>query len=533
MKKKKLRILALGMAMVLSMSAFLTGCGGKGDSGGSEADTSGGAAENGSGDTDSGANDASGEIYEVVIQFPTLGDTPKDLQLVEDELNKITEPEIGVHVTFYPASAFELNNTTNMMVSSGEKLDLAMCMFEGGAQSYVNKGMLIELDDLVEQYGQDIVAAEGVAMSGGYYGGTLYAIPTEEKMGRVKVFEARKDLLEKYNIEYDEEKLYTLDELTEIFKIVKEGEGDKFYCVATCASEAAPYTNFSTADLLGASYASGVLMNYGKGTDEVINYFETEEYEKVCKVMREWMQAGYVSSDCNTVTDASLTQFQTGNFFGEFSNGEPDMLINHSSSLQAYLGTDVVGLRTAMPSSRTQDYQVTQWMIPITCDNPEKTMQFLNMMYAREDVVNLLYWGIEGVHYNRKEGTEHMVEYPEGVDRTNVTYSAVLNVWGDKLKDLVMEPSDDGYYDLMRNFNNSIEEQYTSDALGYCFNSEPVKTEYAAVTDVIKQYDSILGYGVVDPDEELETFRAALKAAGIDKVIEENQKQFNEWKAGN
>ena len=350
MKKKKLKFLALGMAVVLSMSALLTGCGGKGDSGDGGNGMSEGTAENDG--NDGGAGDASGEIYEVVIQFPTLGDTP------EDELNKITEPEIGVHVTFYPASAFELNNTTNMMVSSGEKLDLAMCMFEGGAQSYVNKGMLIELDELVEKYGQDIVAAEGVAMSGGYYDGTLYTVPTEEKMGRVKIFEARRDLLEKYNIEYDKEKIYTLEELTEIFKIVKEGEGDKFYCVATCASEAAPYTNFSTADLLGASYASGVLMNYGKGTDEIVNYFETEEYEKVCKVMREWMQAGYVSSDCNTVTDASLTQFQTGNFFGQFSNGEPDMLINHSASLQAYLGTDVVGLRTSMPASRTQDYQV-------------------------------------------------------------------------------------------------------------------------------------------------------------------------------
>ena len=50
-------------------------------------------------------------------------------------------------------------------------------------------------------------------------------------MGRVKIFEARRDLLEKYNIEYDKEKIYTLEELTEIFKIVKEGEGDKFLTV--------------------------------------------------------------------------------------------------------------------------------------------------------------------------------------------------------------------------------------------------------------------------------------------------------------
>ena len=532
--KKKLRVVALFMAIVMSMTVFLTGCGNSSNDAGNssgEAGETGNAAGGESSNAGNAAGSSSDEIYEVVIQFPTLGDTPQDLQLVEDALNEITEAEIGVHVTFYPASAFELNNTTNMMVSSGEKLDLAMCMFEGGAQSYVNKGMLIELDDLVEQYGQDILAAEGVAMSGGYYNGTLYAIPTEEKMGRVKAFEARKDLLDKYNIEYDENKVYTYDELTEIFRTVKAGEGERFFCIAANASEAAPYTYFSDADLLGASYGGGVLLNYGKGTDEVVNYFETEEYENFCEVMRTWMEEGFISSDSNTVTDASLTQLQTGNYLGMFSNAEPDMVMNHSASMQAYLGTDVVPLYTTMPSSRTQDYQVTQWMIPITCDNPEKTMQFLNMLYGREDIVNLMYWGIEGTHYNRVEGTERMVEFPEGIDRTNTPYAAILNVWGDKLKDYVMEPSNDGYYDMMVGFNNSIQEQYTSDALGYCFNSEPVRTEYAAVSDVITQYDSILGYGVVEPAEELENFRSALKAAGIDKIIEENQRQFDEWKA--
>ncbi len=471
------------------------------------------------------------DLYEVVVQFPTLGDTPQDLPMVEEALNKITEEEIGVHVTFYPCNAFELNNTTNLMVSSGEKLDLAMCMFEGGAQSYVNKGMLIELDDLVEEYGQDILEAEGKAMAGGYYDGILYTIPTEEKMGRVKAFECRKDLLEKYNIEYDPEKIYTMEDLTEIFKIVKEGEGDKFYCVACNASESAPYTYFNTGDYLGASYSSGILENYGKNSDQIVNYFETEEYEKYCETMRNWFEAGYVSSDCNTITDSALTQMQTGNYFGMFSNAEPDMVVNHSTSMQAYLGTDVVPLYTTAPSSRSQDYQVTQWMIPITCDNPEKTMEFLNMTYARQDIVNLIYRGIEGVHYNFKEGSDCEVEYPEGIDSANTPYAVILDVWGDKMKNFVMPPNDATYYDTMRAFNESIKEEYTSDALGYCFNSEPVKTQYAAVSDVIKQYDSVLGYGVVDPVPQIEEFRSALKAAGIDDVIEENQKQFDEWKS--
>ena len=166
------------------------------------------------------AASAEEDIYEVVIQFPTLGTTPPDLQLVEDAINERTESEIGVHVTFYPVSAFETNTTTSLMVSSGEKLDLAISIFEGGVANYVNQGMLLELDDLVEEYGQDILEAEGVAMEGGYFNGALYGIPTEEKMGRVKAFEARKDLLDKYGIEYDENKIYTAEELTEIFEVV-------------------------------------------------------------------------------------------------------------------------------------------------------------------------------------------------------------------------------------------------------------------------------------------------------------------------
>ena len=203
-----------------------------------------------SGMTVSAAED---DIYEIVIQYPTLGTTPPDLQKVEDAINARVESEIGVHVTFYPVSAFETNNTTSLMVSSGEKLDLAISIFEGGVANYVNKGMLIELDDLVEEYGQDIVAAEGIAMEGGYFDGALYGIPTEDKMARVKAFECRKDLLDKYGIEYDENKIYTADELTDIFKIVQEGEGGAFHCVAVNGSEDPLYSFFDHTDQLGAT----------------------------------------------------------------------------------------------------------------------------------------------------------------------------------------------------------------------------------------------------------------------------------------
>ena len=469
------------------------------------------------------------DIYEIVVQFPTLGTTPPDLQKVEDAINERLEPEIGAHITFYPVSAYETNNTTSLMVSSGEKLDLAISIFEGGVSNYVNSGMIMELDDLVEEYGQDILAAEGIAMAGGYFKGSLYGIPAEDKMGRVYAFEARKDLLDKYGIEYDENKIYTADELTEIFRVVQEGEGDGFHCIAANGSEDPIFSYLDHTDRLGASYASGVLMNYGEEDSEIVNYFDTEEFENYCNTVRTWFEEGFLSQDCNTVTDSTLVQMQTGNYLGMFSSAEPDMIMNHSRAMQDYIGTDMVPLYTSEPASMTHMYQVTQWMIPITCENPEKTMEFLNLTYKDADLLNLIYRGIEGEHYVFRDGSDRLIDYPEGIDSSNTPYSVILNVWGDKTLDYQLPPMDESYFTEMEEFNNSISKQ--SVALGYCFNTEPVRTQYAAVNDVITQYESVLGMGVVDPETTLETFRSALDAAGIDEVIAENQRQYDEWRA--
>lgn len=511
---KKLIALLLALIMVLSLVAC-------GSSGGSEAPADGAANE--------GNADSTGEIYEVVMQYPTFGTTPADLQMVEDAINARTEPEIGVHVTFYPVMAFDLNSTTNLMVSSGEKLDLAMSMFEGGVGGYVNKGALIELDDLVAEYGQGIVAAEGVAMAGGYFGGKLYGVPTEEKLGRVKTFFARKDMVEKYNIDYDPEKVYTYEEMSEIFATVKAGEGNTFYCIGTSAGEDPIYAWFDPVDYLGASMASGVLMNYGVGTDEIVNYYASENFAEACNYARQWYKAGYLAPDVNTVTDTGSTQMQSGNYFGYFSSGEPDMIATANTNYPAYIGSEIVAFRVSDVHAVSQNYQSTIWMIPITCDNPEKTMQWLNMMYTDVEIINLLQYGVEGVHYEFRGDSKWEIQYPEGVDGSNVTYMSILNVWGDKSLDYVMPPRDESYYQELKDHNASIAQN--SEALGYCFDSEPVKTQLAAVNSVISEYQASLALGVVDPNEVIPEFLSALEAAGINDIIAENQAQYDAWKA--
>ena len=67
----------------------------------------------------------------------------------------------------------------------------------------------------------------------------------------------------------------------------------------------------------------------------------------------------------------------------------------------------------------------------------------------------------------------------------------------------------------------------TSKFLGYTFDPTNVSTALTAVSAVIGQYAPALECGIVDPEEKIPEFLDALKAAGIDDVIAENQAQLD------
>ena len=74
-------------------------------------------------------------------------------------------------------------------------------------------------------------------------------------------------------------------------------------------------------------------------------------------------------------------------------------------------------------------------------------------------------------------------------------------------------------------------ESRKSPVFGYSFKSQSVSTEIAAVESVIAQYTPSLNAGALDPAKALPEFINALKAAGIDNIIKEQQSQIDAWKA--
>ena len=70
-----------------------------------------------------------------------------------------------------------------------------------------------------------------------------------------------------------------------------------------------------------------------------------------------------------------------------------------------------------------------------------------------------------------------------------------------------------------------------SEAMGFVFDSAAVYDQMAACTTVVAEYRDALLYGLVDVDSYLDKFNEELKAAGIDEIVAEEQKQFDAWLA--
>ena len=67
--------------------------------------------------------------------------------------------------------------------------------------------------------------------------------------------------------------------------------------------------------------------------------------------------------------------------------------------------------------------------------------------------------------------------------------------------------------------------------MGFNFNAEPVKTELANVAAVTGELAGPLASGQVDPATALPDYIERLNQAGIQALIDECQRQLNEWAA--
>ena len=106
---------------------------------------------------------AKDEMPNLVMNFAYL-EVPSDLKMIEEEINKITTEKIGCTVTLNAYTYGNIRDQMTMILASPtEQWDLMCGLFLSGISGFVNKGQLTPLNDLLDEYGQDIKEVLGQA----------------------------------------------------------------------------------------------------------------------------------------------------------------------------------------------------------------------------------------------------------------------------------------------------------------------------------------------------------------------------------
>ena len=160
--------------------------------------------------------------------------------------------------------------------------------------------------------------------------------------------------------------------------------------------------------------------------------------------------------------------------------------------------------------------------IPVVSEHPVEAMKFLNLMHSDPNLLNIMLFGVEGVHWEfEADGRVNILN--------SAWYGAHAGAWtlGNTLLQSVSNKEDPEKNRMLIEYSN---DSLDHASLGFRFRTEPVAAELTALTAVATGTTRALMTGYVDPAVELPAFIENLKAAGFDVVLAEVQKQYAAWK---
>ncbi|OPJ64596.1 ABC transporter substrate-binding protein [Clostridium oryzae] len=487
MKHKKIICTVLS---VLMAGAVITGCGKK----------------------DSGtASKSDGKLKPYTIKFYQIGTPQKDTSDVIKAANKYLKKKINATLDFQFIDWGDYTSKMQVMINSGEKFDIAFtCSWANDYVSNAKKGAFLALDDLMDKYGKDMKQViDPKLLSSNKVNGKLYAVPANKEIAQQRVFRFNDKYVQKYHI--DISKLNTYESLEPVLKKIHAAEPDM---KSVYRAESSP-VELNLDELSGTS---AIDMDIDAKDNKFKNFFEFDKTKNFLKLMRKYYKAGYIRSDAVAASKNGTDCDKTGNWFVDTSTTQPyaDKLWSASFGYKV----DTVGIGT--PVINNSSVSGSMLGISVTAEDPDRDMMFLNLLNTDKYLRNLLNYGIEGKHYTKNsDGTISITS--EGTKN----YSVPGYAFGNLFNTYLTKGTPKDKWQKFKEFNESA---ISAPTLGFSFDQTPVKTELASLANIMDEYRTPLVTGSVDPDQYTKKAVDKLKAAGIDKVIAEAQKQFDAWK---
>ncbi|MGL1892960.1 MAG: ABC transporter substrate-binding protein [Spirochaetaceae bacterium] len=453
-----------------------------------------------------------------------------DQGLVEDKINSILSEKIGATLKIVHIGWGDYDQKMQVVTASGEPYDLAWTgNWSNSYSGNVDKGAFLPLDDLISKYAPayaDTVPQKfrNVAK----IKGKTYGMLNWQMNYMANAWRAPASIMDKAieKIDFDINKISSLKDFEPYLEFVKS-EYPEVYAWGAAGGEPG-FANWNKLlvtngfdDVVGRTAPGYVRL--ADNTRTVVNQFKSDEFRNYVLLMADWAQKGYIQEDAIALPGigdlyglGKVGMMLDGNFYphpGSLTLAESNGSRTYSEMFKAPNNP------TIMTSSST----ATLTAISRTSKNPEKAIQFFELLYSDKDFLNLINYGIEGVHYNMA-GDNTIVKTQVGTDRYNPD---VRWVYGPgNMESYLME----GESKLTRPAIAELNDSATpSSVLGFTFDSNPVKAEMSAVSTIIDEYSAAFECGIFleNTEAELKTFLDKIRKSGGDAIVKEAQQQID------
>ena len=463
-----------------------------------------------------------------------------DDQMVLDAINEYVEPLIGATVNIHNLGT-DYATKMPVMLSSGEDLGIVRFGLTGVEYRIQSQqGVFMAIEDLLDLQGAKIKPLFRQEIWDGFkVNGHLYGLPCLKDNAYIISFVYNADLADKLGLDMSnfpaEYKNWLALEpfLNDAMEKRTELLGDVVEPLTGGLNAPEVPCWFALYSMFSESYYAcfnieGINEIEGYDSKTAFNLYATDEYREMCKMASRFRENNIIVDD--------YTGKEEWNYGGNML-----MFLNwgYTPSAPDNLYGDNFKTKVTPPSRLWIDlnnYIGVGLSITANCKYSVEAMKFLELAYTDPKLATLLRFGIEGQHYVQDStGALTLENSPRNSDPTARGY---LRWYGGPMGNMLITNGPESHVGKDQSILKEIE-QYNNEALyppvsGFAFDNASVVNEIAACNNVVNEYRQTLVTGMLqesEVDEIVDAYIAKLEANGVQKIIDEAQRQADEWLA--
>lgn len=434
------------------------------------------------------------------------GDKPSNYDALMAIVNERMGKEIGVFLDIQYIGWGDYEKKMSVITASGEYYDIA---FASNYRNNAQKGVYMDLTELAPRFAKETYESLNPHyIKGNAMNGQLFSLPVNGNVYGQTRMAFEKELVDKYELDITQVK--AIEDLEPLLAVIKKNEPQ------VIPLNFGPNTRVGQMDYI---YNSGIPLGIDTSVDsiKIINpYKESEKMIKDLQTMNRYYQKGYIKKDA-AIRDNDIPAIESGWFVrfptqGPFDYGDLTMTKT--------VGREIISVPLSKPIIDNMQIFVSNFVISSTSKYPEKALEALNLINTDRDLLTTMIYGVENEGWE-KSSVEGKIKILPGYHPTKTIGSA----WsvGDNEKVYIDEDvTDEQILERIENINNAE----VSPLLGFNFDAAKVTKEIMTINSIMNQYLSPLHSGTINPNKVLPELNQKLEEAGLLKVQEEMQQQF-------